>query len=106
MCLSKNTASKIVAAVQTDAPCRAQINSWLRRLPASWGVSGPVRNLGYFVTFQDPSEEAIAAKVCTGIALCTVKAIKSALAGTPGIPEVQSVERIDRFGPNHTATLV
>jgi hypothetical protein len=106
MSLSIDAARRIVATVEADAACHAQINSWLRRLPAYWGISGTVRNLGRFVTFQDPSDEKIAAEACTGITIATVKALEQKLSSASGIPEVKSAERIDRYHPNHTATKV
>ena len=106
MCLPRLTAQQVVDAVRNDATCNLNIKSWLRKLPASAGASGTLRNLGYFVMAKDPSDPAIAAQTCTGIAVATVSAIETARKAGQ-ISGIQSVERIDRFGlMPHTATKV
>ena len=115
MCLSKEAASDIVSAVKKDADCNAKINSRLKRRPASWGASGWTRNVAYgvylSVTLDDyvysasGTNPAFESLLCTGIASCTERAIAGALE-RPGIPEVKSVGKVDRFDPPHTATLI
>jgi hypothetical protein len=107
MCLSKQVATAIVDAVRRDATCQMNINSGLRRLPASWGISGTLRNIGYYVSHQDPTDPAVAKCACSGIGDATRRAIENTLKGNPGIPEVQAVERLDRLGlVDHSATKI
>jgi hypothetical protein len=104
--LSKQTAQKIVTSVKSDSECVRRIDSWVKKVvPDQWGIAGGVRNLGYLLSFQDPSDPAVAAKVCYGIAMATSARIE---ASKGRIREVRRAGLIDRAhrGIEHVGTHV
>ena len=73
--LTIDDATHIAAIVSVDAEASKRIDSNIDGLiPASWGVSGGLRNAGYvalgmvsFGMLGDPTEPEYANRVCTGI---------------------------------------
>jgi hypothetical protein len=99
---------EVIDIVAQDPESLRRVDSWLKALPGALGVSGSIRNLGYIFTGQDPSEPAIAAKACTGIADATSSAIARGIdAGRiPGVARATTIDRQGTLGTFHTATLV
>lgn len=117
MALSKSQATAIVEVVAAHPPsiARIQKDPWrdsalTHALPDSWGATGASRNWRLVLTGRDPTDPAIAATVCTGIADSTMEALTKALNGRPGaLPGVKSINVLSRngtLGTDHTATLI
>ena len=106
MALTKEQAGAIIKVVENDADSVKVINSWLRKvLPDRWGMAGGLRNLGYIMTGQDPTDPQVAAMVCTGIANATSRCIDRSKSQLPGVREATIVNRV-HWGTDHTATLI
>ena len=88
---------------RADAPVLSTI------MPDGLGWTGSMRNWGYVLSGQDPTDDKIASKVCTGIAEQTAKAIEAAIKSGKA-KDIESVGTIDRkkgaLGVYHTATEV
>ncbi|MEO1019423.1 MAG: hypothetical protein AAFY56_17280 [Pseudomonadota bacterium] len=106
--LKRSDADAIVATVLADTTSTKRIESNLDFfLPDSWGLTGATRNWGYVLSFEDPSEKAIADTVCTGIAEATVAAInRNIKTGLPGLKRIAKAMEVNRVrnGVYHTAT--
>ncbi len=106
--LTSSDAKAIITVVVADTESSKRISSNLDVLmPDSWGLTGAVRNWGYVLSFQDPTEQETANTVCTGIAEATVKAInrgiENKLPSLKRIAKAMEVNRV-RNGVYHTAT--
>jgi hypothetical protein len=113
MALSKKTAIAIIDAVASDSESQATINvrsndsPATKVVPASWGITGALRNFAHVISFSDPTDPKVERLLCTGIARTTSRAIDEKLSGTPGIPEVSKTEVVSREKPiSHTATVI
>jgi hypothetical protein len=104
--LSQATAQKIVATVKADAESVRRIDSWVKKVvPDHWGAAGGIRNLGYLLSFQDPSDPSVAAKVCYGIAMATSSRIEASKGHIREIRRAGLADRAHR-GVEHVGTLV
>jgi hypothetical protein len=106
MALTKEQAAAIIKCVEHDADSLKVINSWLRKvLPDRWGIAGGLRNLGYIMTGQDPTDPQVAAMVCIGIAKTTALCIERSKSKLQGVQGATIVDRVHR-GTDHTATQI
>ncbi|USN98079.1 MAG: hypothetical protein H6810_07770 [Phycisphaeraceae bacterium] len=109
---SKAIADAVIRVVKNDPTSVSRVSSWLSSvMPTGLGWTGSVRNLGYVVTLQDPTDPTTAAKVCTGIAEATSTAINRAIKSDKvPLVGVKAATMIDRVSPHagvyHTATKV
>jgi len=112
--LTKEEAKNITEVVAKDPEAKKRIVSNIDGIiPASWGISGGLRNAGYvalgMVTlgkYGDPSEPEYANRVCTGISDAATaalnKAVKSKLAKVRNLVEAVAISRTLN-GTAHTA---
>ena len=104
--LTKQAADQIVSSVKSDSESVRRIDSWIKKVvPDHWGISGGIRNLGYLLTLQDPSDPSIAAKVCYGIAMATSERIERSRGFIREVARAGLVDRAHR-GVAHVGTLV
>jgi len=106
MPLSRDLAKKINAVASQDKELRKRVATvnWVF-IPNHLGITGSVRNAVMIARGKDPTEEAIANRVCTGIAEAGAAAINAHLADLPEVESATSVSRVS-WGVHHTATLV
>ena len=115
--LTIDDATHIAAIVSVDAEASKRIDSNIDGLiPASWGVSGGLRNAGYvalgmvsFGTLGDPTEPEYANRVCTGISDAASAAINRAIAAKDArLRNVNGAVPVGRVlgGVDHTAVQV
>lgn len=107
--LSKMQAGEIISAVLNDPESFKRTKSSLSFLPSGLGIAGSLRNWGYVISGQDPTEEKIANTVCTGIADATAAAITRAMAAKNSklgfLKRATVISRVS-VGVHHTATQV
>jgi hypothetical protein len=106
MPLSRELAKKINRTAGNDPELRRRIkNVNYVFLPNHLGITGAVRNAMMFARGKDPTELAVANRVCTGIAEQAMKAINSRLAELPEVKSANTVSRVS-WTVHHTATVV
>lgn len=106
MPLSRELAKRINGTAGRDAELRRRIrNVNYVFLPNHLGITGAVRNAMMVVRGKDPTDPAVAERVCTGIAEQAMSAINSRLAELPEVKAANTVSRVS-WGVHHTATVV
>ena len=106
MPLSRELAKKINAVAGQDAELRRRVrNVNYVFLPNHLGLTGSVRNAMMFLRGKDPTDEANANRVCTGIAEQAMTAINSRLVQLPEVKKADAISRVS-LGTHHTATVV
>lgn len=108
--LTKATAQAIIDVVKVDPDSKKRIDSNIDNvLPDHWGLSGSMRNIGYVILNEDPTEKDIADRVCTGITEATSRAITKAIrAKDARLSKVKSAGEVARTHnlTYHVATYV
>lgn len=106
MPLSRDLAKQINAVASQDKELRRRVATvnWVF-IPNHLGITGSVRNAMMIARGKDPTEEAVANRVCTGIAEAGMTAITSRLAELPEVDHANTISRVS-WGVHHTATLV
>ena len=115
--LTTADAKAIAAVVAADPEASKRIDSNIDGIiPASWGISGGIRNAGYVALgmvslgyYGDPSEKEFADRVCTGISDAAAAAINSAVAAKDArlrnVLSASAISRVHR-SVDHTATRI
>jgi len=115
--LTIEEATNIATVVSNDPEASKRIDSNIDGLiPASWGISGGLRNAGYVAmgmvtlgNYADPSEPEFANRVCTGISDAASAALNRSVAiGNARLQSIKSAVPISRLlsGVDHTAVQV
>lgn len=106
MPLSRELAKRISGSASRDPELRRRIrNVNYVFLPNHLGITGAVRNAMMVVRGKDPTDPAVAERVCTGIAEQAMSAINTRLAELPEVKAANTVSRVS-WGTHHTATVV
>jgi hypothetical protein len=111
MALSRGMALTVVKVIDTDPECRWRINSPLSAiLPASLGIAGSVRNLGFIlsdvVTQRSLSVKPTTAEeelICYGIRDAAIEALQKAVKASKGGDLLNAITKVTYINRDHPA---